>query len=353
MDEKTFDEVKKEALVEVTEEEKFKPISLSELYSMEFPENKWVVDKLVPHEGITIISGAPASFKTWMLLQMAIDIATGSNLLGQFQCEKYKILIIDEENHLRLIRERLKLLGAGNELPIYFLSQKGFLVSNQGLVDRVLKICQENEIDIIFIDSLVRVNTAEENDASQMSEVFRCIRQFCQNKKTVVVTHHERKESSFYKASAQNRLRGSSDISAAVDAHIALKRDKEDKSKIIIEQAKLRADKEIESFEVSIRENGDKVEFSYLGLYSEESSKKDLAKDVIQLVLEEEKDGLSRSEICKRVKETEGIGEKSTRDAIDELIQEEALMEKQGNKNTKICYLPKFHEEMALQEALI
>jgi hypothetical protein len=186
-----------------------------------------------------------------------------------------------------------------------------------------------------------------------MSEVFRRIKQFCQNGITVILTHHERKEG-VIRISAQNRLRGSSDISAAVDAHLAIKRDKDDKSKIIIEQAKLRTAKEIESFEVAIREVEEKMEFSYLGLHSEEASKKELAKEIVQSVLEEEPEGLSRSELCRKVKETENIGEKSIREAIKELIASETILERQGNKNTKICSLPKFsQEELIIQEALI
>lgn len=350
--EQTFEKIASEVQGEVAKEDHFQPLSLTELFLMDFPESKWVIESLIPYQGITIISGAPASFKTWLLLQMAIDIAAGKSLLGQFQCEKYKVLIIDEENHLRLVKERLNLLGADKNLPIYLLSQKGFLTSKQNLIDQVLKICAEKDIDVIFIDSLVRVNNAEENDASAMSGVFRSIKQFCQKGKTIVITHHERKEGA-YKSSAQSRLRGSSDISASVDAHISVMRDKDDKSKIVVEQAKLRSDKEIDSFEVTLKKNNGRMEFTYLGLHSEDVTRKKAAKNVVMLVLDDEKDGLPRNEICKRVKESAGIGGKSTRDAIDELIQEESLLEKQGSKNTKICYLPKFHEtEIALPETL-
>jgi archaellum biogenesis ATPase FlaH len=339
--EQEFEKVKAEALSQTVNDREYLPISLDELLLMNFLGSKWVVDKLVPHEGITIISGAPASFKTWLLICMAIDVASGGILLGQFQCQQANVLIIDEENHLRYLQDRIKLLGANKDLPIHFLSQKGFLVTKQPLVDKVLTVCEEKNISVIFIDSLVRVNDAEENDASQMSEVFRCIRQLCQNGKTVILTHHERKEG-IMKSSSANRLRGSSDILAAVDAHISMRKDKDDKNKVLIEQAKLRNDKEIEPFEVAFRVSGGKAELCYLGLHSDDASKKESAKDVILVVLEEEKEGLSRSEICKRVKEIESIGDKSIKGAINELIQEKALLEKQGLKNTKICSLPKF-----------
>lgn len=339
---------------EIIAREKFIPLSLTELLSTDFPENKWVIEKLIPHQGITILSGAPASFKTWLLLRMAIDIATGGSLLGQFRCEKYRVLIIDEENHLRLIKDRLELLDADSNVPIYFLSQKGFLTSKQYLVDLVLKICTEKEIDVIFIDSLVRISNAKENDASDMAEVFRNIKQFCQNGKTVIVTHHERKEQA-YKSSAQSRLRGSSDISASVDAHISIVRDKNDRSKFSIEQAKLRSDEEIDSFEATIKSSNGRMIFTYLGSHSNDASQKENAKNAIVLILENKKEGLSKSDICKTVSKNEAIGSKSTRNAINELIKEKVLLEKQGQGNTKICYLPNFNktEIPAQQEVLI
>ena len=331
----------------------FKPISLNDLFSMEFPENKWIIEKLIPHQGITLISGAPASFKTWILLRMALDIAKGGSLFGQFECEQNKVLIIDEENHLRTVRQRFKALEAEADLSIYYLSQKDFLISKKGMIESVLAICAEKEIGVIFIDSLVRINDAEENDASQMSEVFRGIKQFCQSGKTVIITHHERKDGAM-KSSAQNRLRGSSDIQASVDCHLAVKRDKDDKTKILIEQAKLRIDEEIKPFEVTVRKNGDFTEFIYLGLPSGETSKKDQAKYIIQSILEEDPDGLSRSALSTKVRVKEDIGEKSIRDAVDDLITDGIIAERQGNKNTKICSLARnCQDESIIQPALI
>ena len=350
--ENIFEDALKELDEKKQVEDLNKSISLDYLLSMQFPENKWLIDKLIPSECITLLSGAPASFKTWLLLRMALDIAKGEYLLDQFKCEQNNVLIIDEENHLRLIQERLKALGATSDLPIYFLSQKGFLVSKKGMIENVLKLCEEKNINVIFIDSLVRINNADENDASKMSEVFREIKRFCQNHKTVILTHHERKEGTV-KASAQNRLRGSSDIQAAVDCHLAVIRDRNDRNKIIIEQAKLRLDEEMKPFEANVRKNENLTEFIYLGQHSEEAKKKDLAKEAVVDILEEETNGLSMNEIVRRVKEFRDIGNKSITSAIKELITEKIVLERKGEGNTKICYLWKFSQETDLPELLV
>ena len=340
-----FEKMKLDQKTKAERKKRFEPISINDLFSMKFSENKWIIEGLVPHEGITIISGAPASYKTWLLLQMAIDISNRSSFLNQFQCSKEKILIIDEENHLRLLRERLDLLGADRNLPIYFLSQKGFVVSDKDSVNSILEVCERNEIKIIFIDSLVRINNAEENDASQMSKVFKCIRQLCQNGKTVVLTHHERKDN-FPNGSAQNRLRGSSDILASVDAHISVKKNSKNKNRIIVEQAKLRIAKELDPFEIEINENEEKVEFNYLGICANKPVKKELAKEAVDTVLQEEQNGLSIKELTKQVMKTEDIGERSIAQAVRELVKDNLITEKRGERNTKICIHSKFNQEV-------
>lgn len=331
---KKFEEIKKEVRNKEELNRIFKPINFNQLLSMKFPENKWVIEKLIPHQGITLISGAPASFKTWIILEMAINIATGKDLFGQFKCEQNNILIIDEENHLRLIKERFESLTDENDLPIHYLSQEGFLVSRQEMVKSILEICKKEKIGVIFIDSLVRINDAEENDASQMSDVFKSIKWFCQNGLTVIITHHERKDGG-NKSSAQNRLRGSSDIQASVDCHLAIRRDTANKSKITIEQAKLRLEEEMETFEVYIEKNGEFVEFKFNGSCEKKITQAEKTKNIILQILNEKIDcPLSFDELHEIIKTRENIGEKSIRSALNDLSKNGEIAKERLQRNT-------------------
>ncbi|GEM_PF-6785713 len=55
----------------------FKPIKVSELMQKEFDAEEFIVDNLIPEHGITIISGYPGSFKTFITLNIAIKVAKG------------------------------------------------------------------------------------------------------------------------------------------------------------------------------------------------------------------------------------------------------------------------------------
>lgn len=313
-------------------------LTIETIMKMEFSENEWLVEKLVPFQGITIISGAPGSYKTWLIWQMAINIAEGSMFLEQFACSQSAILVIDEENHLRQVKKRLHKLSADATLPIHFLTQQDFSALDNDAVSEVIRICKKNDINTIFIDSLVRISNSDENNAQEMSRVFKAIKHFCQAGKTVIMTHHERKEGT-NKGSAQARLRGSSDISAAIDCHLSIKKSQKSNKIISVEQPKLRIDEEIEPFVISVINEGDLVKFQYEGAPVNEKvyEIKSLIFDILSQP--ENEAGLSKKVTIEKVRESMQIGEKAVKDTLDEFIKEGVILTKNGVKKEIICFL--------------
>lgn len=235
-------------------------ITLKELMSRNYPESEWVVERLIP-EGLTILSAQPASFKTWLLLDIAIAVASGNQLFETFDTTQNAVLMVDEENGERLLQQRLQLLGIDDELPIKFMVEKLFKLED-AQISAIIKFCKKNGIGVIMFDSLVRINKNNENDAVQMAESFEKIRRFTKAKINVIITHHNRKSGKSENPSQD--MRGSSDILAAVDCHLSLKNNRETK-KLTITQAKVRFSEELEPFEVAIVSQEDSVKFEYIG----------------------------------------------------------------------------------------
>ena len=343
--EEKFEKRMQKIEAKAVEKPKFKIIHISELMDTVFPDAEWLIDKLIPLECITILSGMPSSFKTWLFLQMSIDIAEGKKFLEQFQATEKSVLIINEEDHLRLLKKRLNLLGSKREMPIHLMSQGDFSVSNDDLVSEIINFCKENKIGVVFLDSLVRISDADENDAKEMSKVFRKLRHFCQANITVVITHHERKDNSG-KASAQMRLRGSSDILAAIDSHLAIRKDKDNKQKLYFEQTKLRFDMEIEPFIINVVTDGNSVKFEYAGPnISDSLQKKAEAQELILGILNENTNGLSKKEITEKVRDVIDIGQKGPGEIISQMIKSGEIVTKQGKGNAKLCFLAADPEE--------
>ena len=59
-------------------------INYKELDTKEFPEEKWLIDKLIPELTCGIIGGASGVRKTWLLLDIATSVASGKKVVGNF-----------------------------------------------------------------------------------------------------------------------------------------------------------------------------------------------------------------------------------------------------------------------------
>jgi len=311
----------------------FEAISFKDLMEKDLGEIQWLVERLVPQSGITIISGKPKSMKTWVLLEIALKSAAGEKVFGEFPTKKTGILIIDEENGERLLKERLEMMSDEKDLPIFFASQKEFCTSSDS-VNTLLNYCEKNEIGAVFFDPFVRVHSADENSSREISEVFKYLRRLPNNDIAVILVHHNRKSGAGNQSGDQ--MRGSSDIFAAINSQLSVERDG---NKLKIEQTKSKESEEIEQFEVDMVKLDEKLIFAYQGVPNVYGKKSEKAEEIAVNILREYKDGLSRSAIVSKVKEKKSIGDKSIRSALERLKEEGRIFEKPGKGNERICFL--------------
>lgn len=288
--------------------------TLEELMSKEYPDNSWIVERLVP-EGLTILSAQPASFKTWLLLDIAIAVASGGALIDTFDTTQSSVLMIDEESSEKLLQQRLGLLNSGSDLPIYFKVCTDFKLDDAHISD-VIKRCKKDNIKLITFDSLVRIHDKNENDAVQMAEVFAKIRRFTQAGISVLIAHHNRKGGRGDNPSQE--IRGSSDILAAVDCHLSLMMKRDIGRKVLqISQTKVRFSEELEPFELEVVVSDDSVGFKYSGVSDHAESKRD---KLAGLILEILSDGkvLNQKDILMAL---EGSGNKANAKTVRAVLQ--------------------------------
>ena len=241
--------------------------SLKQLMAQQFPSAAWIAEGLIP-EGITIMSAQPASFKTWLLLSTAVSVASGQLLFEQLETSQANVLIIDEENGARLLQQRLRLLYPDDQLPIHFMIESNFKL-DATQISKVIKICKEYEVRLVMFDSLVRIHGSNENDATAMAQVFSGLRRFTKAGISVLLTHHNRKTQS---ENGALDMRGSSDILAAVDCHVSVKRDQD--NRLLLTQTKLRIAPEGDPIELQVITDDDSVRLEYIGTVKPSESKK-------------------------------------------------------------------------------
>ena len=238
------------------------------------------------------------------------------------------MLIIDEENSERLLQKRIKLLTNETDLPIYFMVENAFKADDKH-ISKVIKFCRKHEIRLITIDSLVRIHSGNENDAVQMSEMFLKIRRFTQAGINVLITHHNRKGSPGSQGGSQE-MRGSSDILASVDCHLAVSRERASKQ-IVISQTKVRTTEELPPIEVEIKSDYKKFIFSYAGSLEPVISVKTRLYNSILKELTVTRNPINQKSIAEALSpEFKTVNMKTLRSAIKKLVSEGTLDEQSG-----------------------
>lgn len=281
-----------------------RPIWASELKLMEIPPPSWIVDQFVSDGGISLISSKPGSFKTMLAIEIAKCVAQGEPLFGVFETKQTKVLILDEESGNGRLKKRQAILGS-DEAEVAVLSFANVKMSSE-YAEAIIEYCEANGIGFVIFDSLTRFHTAQENTSQEMSEVLSYFHQITKTGIAVLIIHHDPK-SGYSNPDSSNTLRGSGDILAISDVHIALQKDKYTKNKLIVKQLKNRDDELADDFELAAKSNEDKTRlwFEYVGEAPKRIPNEAIIDEAI-LALLKERQQLFQSEIIEAIKDIAG-----------------------------------------------
>ncbi len=333
---KVFTSITAERRNEVGDKEfTLKPFTLRELYAQQFPPIQWLVKDLVPLGVLGAFTGESNSFKSFLTLALAQSIATGTPFLGRFNTIKGKVLIIDEENNRRIIEKRFKDMGIEAHDHIVFLSQTGIQLDKENHLKKLLKLIDELKPQLIVIDSLVRIHGKDENSSNDMRQIMRAFNSLVTEERSVLFIHHHKKEQGYSRKSSSGSLRGSSDIFAALDFHLAVERRNGDD--LTIRMLKLRVEKEAEPFKVKANsEPQGGLSFIYEG---EDTSRQDRINEVKESILEL-LSGAAEEVSKKTILDEVGFGVQMTTEALRLLTEDGLISYRRGAKGKHLFSIP-------------
>ncbi len=190
----------------------------------------WLIDQLWTAQAVGIIGGTPKSYKTWLALEMAVAVASGSACLDTFAVPSPgPVLLYAAEDSEPALRLRLESLAAHHRLHLANLDIR-VITADSLRLDRASD--QERlEVTLAFhhpallvLDPLVRLHAIDENAAGEIAALLGYLR-LLQRKMSVAIAlvHHARKNVSV-NGGAGYSLRGSSDLYAWVDSFLYLRR---------------------------------------------------------------------------------------------------------------------------------
>jgi len=187
---------------------------------------EWLVQGVIPQRSFVALYAPPASFKSFIALDIAECIATGRAFLGNQISKQGAVLYIAGEGHGG-IGTRIKALkihhGTPEGTPVYFLRRQVNLRSSQtdlkDLVQAIddLKAIHEIHFEMIIIDTLARAFGGGNENASEDMGAFITAAGAIQGKYecSLLVVHHAGKD-------ATKGLRGHSSLLGAVDTELEI-----------------------------------------------------------------------------------------------------------------------------------
>jgi hypothetical protein len=203
-------------------------VRVAELASDEIAE-RWLVEQLWCAHSVGVIGGAPKCAKTWLGLDMALSVATGTPCLGKYTVpEPGAVLIYLAEDALPAVRERTEGMARHRgvdleEVDIHVITAPVLRLDQDRDRTRLWETVRRIRPRLLVLDPLVRLHRIDENHAGDVAELLAYLRALQrQLGPSVVLVHHTRKTGADGAAAGQG-LRGSGDIHAFGDSNLYLR----------------------------------------------------------------------------------------------------------------------------------
>ena len=207
--------------IEKLEAESSKSLSLREV-----APPKYVVPGIIPY-GITILASPPKYGKSWMCMDMALSVATGTEFMGMETNMDGVIYLALEDGDYRL-RERQRKVANGRDFPENLLFVKEAPILAEGLLPLLNDLVENagQPIGMVIIDTLQKIRGVAGKTEGVYGYDYRELGQLHQfaidRNLALILVHHLNKggdDSDFV-----SRLNGSTGVSGAADTIITLTR---------------------------------------------------------------------------------------------------------------------------------
>ncbi len=193
-------------------------------------KSSWLVEGLWEEEGVGILGGAPKSCKSWLALDLAFSVATGTPALGRYEVNSPgPVLVFAAEDHPARVRSRLEgfAVHRGEDLqraPLHLIAESALRLDTRRDQGRLLEAVGRYRPRLLVLDPFVRLHRIDENSALEVSCVLAYLRKLQRESHVaILVVHHSRKAGAGSDQVGLS-LRGSSDFHAWGESNLYLRR---------------------------------------------------------------------------------------------------------------------------------
>jgi hypothetical protein len=130
--------------------------SVADLMGRDLGKMRWTVEPIIP-EGATILAGAPKIGKSWLVMDLALAVARGSTILGDYTAAQGEVLYLSLEDGDRRFQERLEYLLNGDPCPATFEYETEWETADAGGLARLEQWLKSRPTArLVIIDTLQR-----------------------------------------------------------------------------------------------------------------------------------------------------------------------------------------------------
>jgi len=192
----------------------------------------WLVKGFWGRRSHGIVAGMPKCFKSTLVHDLIISVASGQPFLGRFQVlDPGPVIVVQNENADYIMKDRTEkvILDRGlvgeverisskklhvefpPDLPITFLNQQGFTLSNEDHRRQIESLIKEIKPVLVVFDPLYLMFDGDLNSSKELNPVLNWLLSLkTQYKTSVMVIHH------YNKGSNQQVLRGGARMAGSV-----------------------------------------------------------------------------------------------------------------------------------------
>jgi hypothetical protein len=196
-------------------------------------ESRWLVTGLWSEQAVGIIGGEPKCCKSFLALDLAVAVASGTPCLRRFAVPRSGcVLLYAAEDALHIVRQRLEGICAATGRALADLDIQVITAPSVRLdLDADRRNLQETVITLqprlLILDPFMRLHRIDENASGEVAPLLAYLRELQRRHAVaVLVVHHAKKGAGSVRAG--QALRGSSEFHAWGDSNLYLRRDGDD-----------------------------------------------------------------------------------------------------------------------------
>jgi hypothetical protein len=286
-------------------------------------QSRWLIEELWADQGVGIVGGEPKCCKSFLALDVAVAVASGTLCLGRFAAPlPGPVLLYAAEDALHVVRSRLAGIctSAGLSLvrlPVHVITESTVRIDLEDDRRRLHETVARLEPRLLVLDPFVRLHRVDENTAAEVAPLLAFLRELQRRfEMAVVLVHHSRKSGH---ARGGQALRGSSELHAWGDSNLYLRR----KGESLWMSIEHRAAPAAEPMALALRVEGDAVALRVIDRAPVEADTSAEPTDRVLGVLAEQRGPMSR----RALREACRMRAASVGDALTALIADGRVIE--------------------------